>query len=105
MKLPTRLLITALVSALALPIAAFAAKGEKKKKNDTPAANFATMDKDSDGFVSEAEFIAATKGSGTEEAAKTKFSSLDKDQNGKLSRDEVAAAGKGKKGKKKKKDQ
>jgi hypothetical protein len=91
MKLPYRIVITTLVAALALPIAAQAAKGERKKKE--PAPSFATADKDGDGKISETEFAAANEKLGAE-AAKTQFGQLDKDHDGKLSKDEFASGGK-----------
>jgi Ca2+-binding EF-hand superfamily protein len=89
MKLPSRILLTPLVVALALPLAAFAAKGDRKK-NETPAVSFTTIDKDSDGVVTEAEYIAAAKDKLSEEAAKAHFASLDKNSDGKLSKEEFA---------------
>ena len=96
MKLPARILTIALISAIALPLTASAAKGDRKKKDDAPPA-LAAMDTDKDGSVSQSEFVAATKEKLGEDAAKTKFGSLDKDQSGKLSKEELAADGKGKK--------
>ncbi|MES2696178.1 MAG: EF-hand domain-containing protein [Verrucomicrobiota bacterium] len=100
MKLTKNILAAALVGALTLPLATFAAEGKKK---DAGAA-FAKADTNSDGSVSEAEFIAAAAGKGKEDSLKKRFASMDKDSNGKLSKEEFAAAGNGG-GKRKKKDQ
>lgn len=93
MKLTKRVLITTLVSAIALPLVGFAAKGERRKKDkdETPAVAFATVDKDSDASVTQAEYIAALKEKLGEEAAKTRFTALDKDSNGKLTKEEYEA--------------
>ncbi len=86
MKTSTRLLVTALVSALIIPLSAEAAKGERKK-NQNHEGDFAAMDKDGDGYVSQAEYLAAMKDQGTEEAAKKRFAALDKDHDGKLTKE------------------
>ncbi len=106
MKLPYRILIATLATAIAVPAVSFAAKADRKKKTDTAAA-FPAADKDSDGVVTEAEYIAAKKSAVGEEAAKTQFGKLDKDANGKLSKDEFGAGegAKKKRERKKKKDQ
>lgn len=96
MKTTTRLVITALATAIALPLVAQAAD---KKKNDGPAA-FAKMDKDQDGKISESEFVASAK---DKDQAKTRFASLDKDQSGDLTKQEMAAGAKKGGGKKKNK--
>lgn len=98
MKTTHRILISTLVAALALPLAVQAAKGDRKK-GDTADA-FAKADKDGDGVVTEAEFIAAASGKGDEAAAKKRFARMDKDHDGKLTKEEFSAAA----GKKKKKD-
>lgn len=99
MKLTRRLLLTSFAAALSLPIAAFAAKGDRKKAEPPPA--FATVDKDGNGSISEAEFVAAVKEKQGEAAAKTQFASLDKDHDGKLTKEEYAAGTEAKKRKKK----
>ncbi len=91
MKLPSRLLLAALATAIAIPATALAAKADRKNKKNDPAATFASVDKDSDGSVNEAEYLAARKEKLGEEAAKTQFGKLDKDANGKLSKEEFAA--------------
>ena len=104
MKLSRHILVSSLVVALAVP-AVFAAKGERKKSKDTaevPA--FATVDKDSDGSVSEAEFVAANEKLGAV-AAKSRFELLDKSKDGKLSKEEYAAGATPEKKKRRKKDQ
>lgn len=96
MKL-NRILIPVLVSTLALP--AFAAKGEGKKNDDgdKAAAAFTKADTNSDGFVTESEFIAARGKKADEGKSKTQFGRLDKDSDGKLSKEEFQAVAAGKK--------
>jgi len=102
MKLPNRIIIAALTAALALPLAASAAKADRKNKTQSASETFATLDKDSDGFVTEAEYLAVMKTSMGEEAAKKRFAELDKDKNGKLSKEEHAAGDTAKKKRRKK---
>lgn len=103
MKLTHRLLLISLAAAIALPCATFAAKPERKKKNATPAATFASVDKDNDGAISEAEFLAAEKDRGTVEAAKARFAAMDKNADGKIAKDEFTGLAEEPKIKKKKK--
>ena len=103
MKATKRLLIATLAVAIALPAVVFAAKGDKKK-NATPAATFASIDKDGDGVITEAEFLAAEKDKLTVEAAKARFAEMDKNHDGKLTKDEFVGTGEEPKKKKKKKD-
>ncbi len=98
MKFNHRIVIAVIAAAVAVPFT-FAAKGEKKKSSE-PA--FATVDKDSNGSVSRAEFVAAMKATLGDDAAGDKFGELDKNKDGKLSSEEFAAASGKKKGKKKK---
>jgi hypothetical protein len=102
MKLTHRILIATLATAIAVPAISLAAKADRKKKNDTAAPSFATLDKDGDGVVTEAEFLAAKKESLGDEAAKAQFGKLDKDTNGKLSQEEFAAGEEAPKKKRKK---
>ena len=105
MKLTRRILVSSLIVALALPAAAFAAKGDRKKSKDAaevPA--FATVDKDSDESITEAEFVAANEKLGAV-AAKSRFELLDKSKDGKLSKEEYAAGATPEKKKRRKKDQ
>lgn len=102
MKLPTRILLLSLAAAIALPVAASAAKGDRKKKNDSPETTFATLDKDGDGVVTQSEYVALMGKTLGEEAAKTRFSELDKDHDGKLTKEEYASTGTEKKKRKKK---
>jgi Ca2+-binding EF-hand superfamily protein len=102
MKLTQRLLLSVLAAAIALPVIAFAAKADRKKKNE-PAVAFATVDKNSDSSISREEFVAAMKDKQSEEAAKSQFATLDKNSDSKLSKDEYAAIG-GETKKKRKKD-
>jgi len=108
MKLPHRILLAAVAAALVLPLAAHAAKGDKKKTDSkNPAANFATLDKDGNGSVSQDEYVAAMKEKLGEDGAKTHFAELDKNHDGQLSKEELGAdstAGKPAKGKKGKKN-
>lgn len=103
MNLTHRLLVVTIATAVALPSAVFAAKADRKK-NATPAATFATIDKDSDGVISEAEFLAAEKGKVSDEAAKSRFAAMDKNSDGKLAKDEFTGTGDEPKKKRKKKD-
>jgi Ca2+-binding EF-hand superfamily protein len=107
MKNPARILIALLVTALALPGAAFAAKADRKgnsENNDKAAGAFAKADTNSDGSVTEAEFVAARSKKGDDSAAKKAFGRLDKNSDGKLSKEEFSAAASGKGGQKKKKN-
>jgi hypothetical protein len=101
MNFRSTLICTAVLGLIALPTVTFAAKGDKKDK--TPAAEFAKLDKDGDGTVTEAEYLDAMKDKLGVDGAKTHFAELDKDHDGKLSKDEfgAAAAHAKKKGKKK----
>src|SRR5262245_11048174 len=103
MKLTHRIVVGILSASLALPVA-FAAKGDRKKKDADPIPAFATVDKDSDNSVTEAEFVAANEKLGAV-AAKARFESLDKNHDGKLSKEEYAAGATPEKKKRKKKDQ
>ncbi|HEY1107860.1 MAG TPA: EF-hand domain-containing protein [Opitutaceae bacterium] len=100
MKLTKNILTVALVSALALPLASFAAEGKKGGGKGGDA--FAKADTNSDGAISEAEFIAAAAGKGKEDALKKRFATMDKNSDGKLSKEEFAAGRQG--GGKKKKE-
>lgn len=102
MKLTKNILAAALVGALALPLASFAAEGKKGGGKGADEA-FAKADTNSDGSVNEAEFIAAAAGKGKEDALKKRFATMDKNSDGKLSKEEFAAGRSG--GGKKKKDQ
>ena len=105
-KLTHRTLVALLIASIALPVGAFAAKGERKKKNADAAAipAFATVDKNSDDSISEAEFVAANDKLGAD-AAKTRFGLLDKNSDGKLSKEEYAAGATPEKKKRKKNQQ
>jgi Ca2+-binding EF-hand superfamily protein len=102
MQLRPFLVCATVLSLVALPAASFAAKGDKKS-DKTPAADFAKLDKDSDGVVTEAEYVDAMKDKLGADGAKTHFAELDKDHDGKLTKDELGAgAAHGKKHGKKK---
>ncbi len=101
MKSARYILVATLAAVIALPIAALAAKADRKKADDSHPA-FATIDKDSNGSLSEAEFVAALKEKLGEDGAKAKFAELDKDKDGKLTSEEYAAATPEKKKKRKK---
>jgi Ca2+-binding EF-hand superfamily protein len=105
MKLPNRILLLTLAAAIALPLTASAAKGDKKKTGDSPETTFATIDKDGDGVVTETEYVGLMGKTLGQEAAKTRFADLDKDKNGKLSKEEFAASGTETKKRRKKKNQ
>ena len=96
---------TVLTAALALPLVAFAAKGDRKNnKGQSSSQTFETFDNDKDGVVTQAEYLRVMKGVLGEEGAKSRFATLDKNNDGKLTKDEFASdesSGK-KKGKKKK---
>lgn len=103
MKNSYRLLTLALVAALAVPAATFAAKGDRKEKGGNA---FTKIDTDGNGSITESEFVAANSKRGTAEAAKSKFASLDKNHDGKLDKAELAGAkNAGEKKGRKKKDQ
>lgn len=102
MKITSRLVVSSFAVALALPIAAFAAKGDRKK-DPVVAPSFATVDKNADDAISESEFAAANEKL-TAEAAKTQFAQLDKDHDGKLTKAEYGN-GPAKEKKKRKKNQ
>ena len=57
--------------------------------------NFASIDKDGDGSISESEYVAALDGRAKADAAKKRFATLDKDGDGKLTKEEHAAGSKG----------
>lgn len=99
MKLHCRLIAVALATAIAAPAVSFAAKSERKKK-DTPMA-FSSLDKNSDGNVTLAEYTAAMKDKLGDEGAKSQFAQLDKNSDGKLTSDEYGSGTKEKKRKKK----
>jgi Ca2+-binding EF-hand superfamily protein len=86
----SRMLVATLAVAISLPVA-FAAKGGGKKKDASSQPEFSVVDKDTDGSISQAEYVAAMKDKLGEEGAKSKFAELDKDKNGSLSKEEYAA--------------
>ncbi|MBL9199376.1 MAG: EF-hand domain-containing protein [Opitutaceae bacterium] len=104
MKSAHRLLVAALIAAIALPGAAFAAKADKKK-NNAATETFASVDKNGDGNITQEEFLATQKDKLGEEAAKTRFATLDKNKDGKLTSDEFGGGTEEKKKRRKKKDQ
>ena len=91
--------MAALAAVLSLPLALNAAD-EKKKTGGA----YATADTDSDGKVTETEYVAAMKDRMDEAAAKARFAELDKDKDGSLTRQEFNAGAAEKKNGKKKKD-
>lgn len=92
MKAPSRIIVAALVAAIAFPCVALAAKGERRnKKDDSAAVAFDTVDKSKDGAISEEEFVSTMQEKLGKDAAKLRFATLDKDSNGKLSKEEYMA--------------
>jgi Ca2+-binding EF-hand superfamily protein len=89
MKLTHRIVMTTLVSALALPIAAFAAKASRKKP-EAPVLSFENFDKDNNESVSETEYVSVSEKQAAD-AAKSRFAQLDKDGDGKVSKEEFTA--------------
>lgn len=85
-----RFLRLALPCVLTLPIAAEAAKPEKKegRMDNAPAAVFAGMDQDHDGVITAEEYIAAQKERLGQDGARTRFAELDKNHDGKLTKEE-----------------
>jgi Ca2+-binding EF-hand superfamily protein len=83
--------IAALAFSAALIASAEAKKPEGEKKKADPEEAFKKADKDGDGSVSKAEFIAGKKNAARAEAA---FAKKDKDGDGKLSKEEFMAHGK-----------
>ena len=131
MKLNKAILsIAAFAVALMMSLPAFAAKGDRRKtraKDDSPT--FAALDKDANGSLSKAEYVAGMKAklgeeaatassassSSTaaagmkdklgEEAATKRFAELDKNKDDSLSKDELGTTeAKKKRDKKRKKD-
>ena len=91
-----RFVIAAIAALLSIPLAVTAAEGRKK------GGGFAAADKNSDGKLDQAEYVAYVKasksGAGKEDAAiKARFKGLDKDGNGSLSQEEFSAGMKKKK--------
>lgn len=90
------IVIAATAALLSLPLALNAADEAKKK------GPFTVADANNDGKVTQAEYVAFTKGKMDEAAAKAKFTDLDKNKDGALSREEFNAGAGEKKGGKKK---
>lgn len=93
---PSRLILVFAV-AIAAPVALIAAKGEAKSKSALPKVSFETADKDKDGSVTEAEYLAAMGENADQKRAKARFAQLDTNHDGKLSKEEMEAAPKKKK--------
>jgi hypothetical protein len=94
MKSLPRLLFFATTAILAWPAAAHAAKADKKDSmmEKSPAAIFATIDRDANGTISQAEYVASQKERLGEDGAKSRFAELDKNHDGKLTREEFGGA-------------
>ena len=93
MKTPSRILIATLVAAIAFPLAAQAAKGDRKnKKDDSSAVSFETADKNKDGKISKDEFVAAMTEKLGKDGATARFDSLKKANDKELTKEEYAAA-------------
>ncbi len=95
MKFRTFAVSTAVIAALSLPLVTFAKSDKKSAKS--PAAQFAKLDKDGDGVVTQAEYVEAMKDKLGEDGAKAHFAELDKDHDGKLTKEEFAAGAHAKK--------
>jgi Ca2+-binding EF-hand superfamily protein len=93
---PSRLILLAAV-ALSVPAVVFAAKGEAKPKAALPKVSFETADKDKDGSVTEAEYLAALGENADQKRAKARFAQLDTNHDGKLSKEEMESGAKRKK--------
>ena len=93
---PSRLLLVASLAIVA-PVALIAAKGEAKTKTALPKVSFEAADKDKDGSVTEAEFLAAMGENADQKRAKARFAQLDTNHDGELSKEEMEASGKKKK--------
>ena len=92
MKVSSRILLATLAAAIALPLAAYAAKGDRKNKKDDSLPAFATVVKSNETTISLEEFVAATKEKlGGEDKAKERFATLDKNDDKKLSKEEYEA--------------
>lgn len=77
------------VVALALGVAAPSFAADKPKP--TPEERFKRLDKDSDGAISETEYLGKMEGDAATKA-KERFKKLDKNSDGKLSLEEYSAA-------------
>lgn len=87
-----RLFITAAAAALVCSVSTFAQEaGHHGKDAPKKGGAFAKADTDSDGKLTEAEFVAFSAKRLSADEAKAKFKELDKDGNGSLSREEFAA--------------
>src|SRR5690349_17089955 len=102
MKLIPAIIPFAVAAALSLPLAAHAAKENKKKSDDkNPAAQFAALDKDSDGVITQEEYVAAMKDKLGDDGSKSHFAELDKNHDGKLTKEEFGVPANDKKPRKK----
>jgi EF hand len=86
------IVIIAMGLALAMPLHANNAVANAGAKKANPARIFKKKDKDGDGFLTKAEFIAGAKNA---TKAETVFAKKDKNSDGKLSKEEFAGGGKG----------
>ena len=82
----TKIISTAVIAAFSMALAVNAAEGEKKK-----GGGFASLDKNNDGFVDKAEYMASPNAQKDTGKAEARFKSLDKDNNGSLSKEEFEA--------------
>ena len=81
-------LVTAAAIACITPDLAFA-QGRKPKGD--PEQTFKRRDADGDGFLTEAEFVAAAKDEDQKSKMRKRFAKIDVNGDGKLSRDEFKA--------------
>lgn len=96
------LALVAIAAALFTTLPAHAAKGERKRdRNKDATPDFAALDKDGNGSISKAEYVAGMKAQLGEEAAAARFADLDKNKDGSLSKEELGTAEKKKKREKK----
>ena len=81
----TKIISTAVIAAFSMALAVNAAEERKK------GGGFASLDKNNDGSVDKAEYMASPAAQKDTGKAESRFKSLDKDGNGKLSKEEFEA--------------
>jgi hypothetical protein len=83
----TKIISTAVIAAFSMALAVNAAEGEQKKKG----GGFASLDKNGDGSVDKAEYMASPAAQKDTGKAEARFKTLDKNGDGKLSKEEFEA--------------